>query len=106
MEKRKRVRTEAMIPSSGGCAVCGTRDARVLMMMELPGGAAVTLCGSHALMQSRLAEPPTTVAELRAALIDRRAHDRRTTMKPGDELGERLTAAFLHERRSAERRAG
>jgi hypothetical protein len=76
------------------------------MMMELPGGAAVTICGSHALMQSRLAEKPATVSELRAALMDRRAHDRRTSMQPGDELGERLTAAFLRDRRTAERRAG
>jgi hypothetical protein len=57
-------------------------------------------------MQSRLAETPATVAELRAALIDRRGYDRRTSMQPGDELGERLTAAFLRERRSSERRAG
>jgi len=106
MEKRKRPVAEVHIPTSGGCAVCGTRDARLLMMMELPSGTAVTLCGSHALMQSRLEEKPRTVSELRAALMDRRRDERRTKMQPGDELGERLTAAFSRERRHAERRAG
>lgn len=86
------------------CAVCGARDARLLVMVELPGGAAATLCGSHALMHSRLPKPCASVAELRAALADRRSSDRRACGE-GDELAERLTAAFTRDRRGSERRA-
>lgn len=114
MEKRKR-RVEASLIESGmslsqlergcgGCAVCAERDARVLMMMELPGGAAVTLCGSHALMLSRLDEKPSSVEDVRARLADRRATNRRAP-GGGDELAERLTAAFTRDRRNTERRA-
>jgi hypothetical protein len=75
------------------------------MMVELPGGAGATLCGSHALMHSRSAVPSRTIAELRAALSDRRDTERRAQGE-GDELAERLTAAFTRDRRSSERRAG
>lgn len=108
MERRKRaIKTETAGASfgPGACAVCGTRDARLLVMAELSGGAAVTLCGSHALMHSRAREKYRTVAELREALSERRAHERRAQGE-GDELAERLTSAFTRERRSAERRAG
>jgi hypothetical protein len=80
------------------------RDARLLVMVELRGGAAATLCGSHALLHSRLGEGATNVTELRATLRDRRATDRRGPTG-GDELAESLTRAFTRERRGAERRA-
>lgn len=90
--------------AASACAVCGARDARLLVMVELPGGAAATLCGSHALMHSRLETPCASVTELRAALADRREVDRRAQGE-GDELAERLTAAFTRDRRGSERRA-
>ncbi len=115
MERRKRSRVlpstsveggEATISGSVGCcAVCAARDARLLVMTELEGGAAVTLCGSHALMHSRMTSMPRTVGELRSALCERRENARRAD-GAGDELAERLTAAFTRERRNAERRAG
>ena len=73
-------------------------------MVELHGGAAATLCGSHALMHSRLEQPCASVTELRAMLGERRLADRRAQVE-GDELAERLTAAFSRDRRGAERRA-
>ncbi len=89
---------------TSACAVCGARDARLLVMAELRGGAAVTLCGSHALMHSRMEQPCASVTELRAALAERRQVDRRASGE-GDELAERLTAAFTRDRRGVERRA-
>ncbi|HVH41724.1 MAG TPA: hypothetical protein VM925_05255 [Labilithrix sp.] len=91
-------------PNCAACAVCGTTDARLLVMVELRGGAAVTLCGSHALMHSRTNAQCRTVSELRAALAERRSTDRRAQGE-GDELAERLAAAFTRERRSTDRRA-
>jgi hypothetical protein len=85
------------------CAICGTTDARVLVMTEL-SGAAVTLCGSHAVMLSRLKEPCRSVEDLRALLADRRTTDRRATGEV-DELAARLSAAFVRERRTSDRRA-
>jgi hypothetical protein len=115
MERRKRaVKSESWSPDGrptesvehGACAVCATRDARLLVMVELPGGAAATLCGSHALMQSRIGKTCRTITELRVALAQRRNNHRRATGE-GDELAERLSAAFIRERRgSTERRAG
>jgi hypothetical protein len=89
----------------GCCCVCGTRDARLLMMVELRGGAAATLCGSHALLHSRMGSPSTSIAELRESMTDRRGYERRATGE-GDELAEKLTAAFTRDRRGGERRAG
>jgi len=88
----------------GCCGVCGTRDARLLMMVELRGGAAATLCGSHALMHSRMGATATTIAELRQAVSDRRSYERRAVGE-GDELAEKLAAAFTRDRRGRERRA-
>jgi hypothetical protein len=108
MERRKRsMRAEAVEPElvHGACVVCGTRDARMLVMVELGGGAAATLCGSHALLHSRTGRRARTIAELREVARERRSRDRRA-IGGGDELGERLTAAFTRERRSAERRIG
>lgn len=103
MEKRKRAQKFENV-EHGACAVCGTRDARLLVMVELPGGAGATLCGSHALLHRRLGETARTVTELRAALGERRTTNRRSG--EGDELAERLIAAFTRDRRAAERRAG
>src|SRR5262249_32743638 len=103
MERRKRA-VNVEQTEHGACVVCGTRDARLLVTVELQGGAVATLCGSHALMHSRTGETARNVTELRAALAERRAHDRRAEGE-GDELAERLTAAFTRERRSSERRA-
>ena len=107
MERRKRSRVlpSTFAGSVGCCAVCAARDARALVMMELEGGAAVTLCGTHAVMHGRLADRPRSVAELRSALEERRSTERRA-QGDGDELAERLTAAFTRERRNTERRAG
>jgi hypothetical protein len=111
MERRKRaIETEThgslLAPGlgPGACAVCGTRDARLLVMVELSGGAAATLCGSHALMHSRTGSKSRTETELREAMAERRGHERRA-QAAGDELAERLTAAFTRDRRTAERRA-
>ena len=84
--------------------MCGARDARLLVTVELRGGDAATLCGSHALMHSRRAQPCASVPELRAELGERRSSDRRAEGE-GDELAERLTAAFTRDRRGSERRA-
>ncbi len=92
-------------PGPGECVVCGVGDARMLVMLELASGQAATLCGSHALMHSRCGEVARTVAELRESLGERRNHARRAEGE-GDELAERLTAAFTRDRRRNERRAG
>lgn len=91
--------------SPGQCTVCGARDARLLVMLELRGGQAATLCGSHALMHRRDGEVARTAAELRERLGDRRDHARRAEGE-GDELAERLSAAFTRDRRRTERRVG
>jgi hypothetical protein len=88
----------------GACVVCGVSDARLLVSVELDGGQSATLCGSHALVHSRSGAASRTVSELRHALGERRTHERRATGE-GDELAERLTAAFTRERRGPERRA-
>ncbi len=87
------------------CAVCGTRDARALVPIELRTGIRTTLCGTHALMHSRDGSGCRNVAELRETLADRRATARRAPFG-GDELAEQLAAAFTRERRATERRAG
>jgi hypothetical protein len=100
--KRK---TFALPVAKDPCVVCGTRDLRALVSVELAGGEVVALCGSHELMHRRDGARATTVAELRAALGDRRSADRRAFRGEVDELAERLNAAFTRERRGAERRA-
>jgi hypothetical protein len=103
MDRRKRTRKPEIV-EHGACVVCGSRDARLLVMVELQGGAGVTLCGSHALMHSRAGNGSRNVSELRAALGERRSTERRAVGE-GDELAERLTAAFTSDRRASERRA-
>ena len=85
--------------------MCGLRDARLLTKVALEAGADATLCGSHALLHDRSGRTAKTPAELRATLGERRSYDRRATGE-GDELAERLAAAFTRDRRGAERRAG
>ena len=104
MPDRRKRKTMSESIEHGACAVCTTRDARLLVMVELPGGAGVTLCGSHALMQSRIGQQCRTVTELREVLAERRNMDRRAVGE-GDELAERLSAAFIRDRRASERRA-
>lgn len=100
-----RLLEEPAPPSShGACVVCGTKDARVLVMVELRSGEAATLCGSHAVMHARANGPCATVEELRALLTDRRSLERRATGE-GDELAERLSSAFLRDRRATARRS-
>jgi len=85
------------------CVVCGACDQRMLTTVELAGGDATTLCGSHALLYRRAGTLARSIGELRATLEERRETTRRR--EDGDELGERLVAAFTKDRRGAERRA-
>jgi hypothetical protein len=87
-----------------GCSVCGLRDARALLPVVLVSGARLTLCGSHELMHRRAGGQARSIEELREALGERRSMQRRATGE-GDELAERLSAAFTSERRVAERRS-
>jgi hypothetical protein len=105
-DRGARPKANEAIPSvRGACAVCAVSDGRLLVSVELSGGESVVLCGSHELLHRRSGARSRTVAELRAALGERRASKRRATGEV-DELAERLTAAFTRERRSAQRRAG
>jgi hypothetical protein len=76
----------------------------MLVAVELKGGVAAILCGSHALLHARLDAPCRTTDELRMVLADRRDTDRRGRLGEGDELGERLVAAFTRDRRGTDRR--
>ncbi len=86
----------------GACCVCGDRDARVLVDVLLAGGAHAILCGSHAMMHSRMRPRARSEAELRELFRDRRGREDRR--EPGDELGVALEEAFRGERRERERR--
>jgi hypothetical protein len=94
-----------MVEAGATCAVCGESDARALLDVTLNGGTPVTMCGSHELMHRRNGARARSVAELRTELGERRSMTRRAN-GDGDELADRLTAAFTAERRTAERRAG
>jgi hypothetical protein len=99
------VQKERNAPGFGPCAVCGTRDSRALVMVDLKSGLRVTLCGSHELMHRRSGERSRTVDELRITFVERRRSDRRGARRHDDELAERLQAAFTVERRGVHRRA-
>jgi hypothetical protein len=86
------------------CAVCGLRDARALLEVELSGLSSVVLCGSHELVLRRLAKMPRTVGELRVMVGERRQMHRRAAGEI-DELAARLSDAFAPNRRTRERRA-
>jgi hypothetical protein len=84
--------------------VCGCDDGRALLEVEVEPGAETTLCGSHALILDRASERPGSAADLKEMLRDRR--DPRERRVVGDELGDRLVAAFNVERRVGDRRVG
>lgn len=96
---------ERNAPGIGPCAVCGLRDSRALVMVDLPSGIRVTLCGSHELMHRRSGQRSRSVAELKTAFVERRRVERRGARRHDDELAEKLQAAFTRERRTSERRA-
>jgi hypothetical protein len=86
------------------CAVCGVKDARMLAVVQLRGGEEATLCGSHALMHARSKADIRTEADLREHFADRRSGTRRVSNSSavgGDELAEKLSAAFRRERRAS-----
>lgn len=95
---------DASARSVAPCAVCGTRDSRVLTAVELSGGAQVSLCANHERMYLRSDMTVATIEELRAAFTDRRGFDRRSAKGEVDELAANLTAAFTTERRVSDRR--
>jgi len=76
----------------------------MLIDVRLASGIDVTLCGSHELMFRRAGSCAASAKELKATFADRRSFDRRARGE-GDELAERLAAAFTPERRSVDRRA-
>jgi hypothetical protein len=83
--------------------VCGANDARLLVDVDLAGGARAVLCGSHDLMRRRAGTLAGSEAELRNLLRDRRG--RRDRRRDGDELGAALNAAFNDAKRIADRRS-
>lgn len=88
------------------CAVCGLRDARALVDVELAGGVRTVLCGTHDLMLRRSGASVRSADELKALLAERRKDDRRAYgFEEVDELAASLAAAFTRERRATERRA-
>lgn len=89
----------------GPCAICGMSDARGLVEVDLAGEPCITLCGSHELMHRRSGFRAATVAELRMAFDDRRSTERRGGPGEIDELAEKLSAAFMRDRRGPNRRA-
>jgi hypothetical protein len=95
----------AMNVSSHACAVCGTRDQRVLSTILLAGGVTAVVCGSHELAFWRAVRRPTSVGELCQTVRERRERtERRRPARDdvygADELAARLSAAFTGERRT------
>ena len=90
----------------GRCSVCGMRDARALVMVDLQSGVRATLCGTHDLMHRRAGGRARSIEELKSAFKDRRGTDRRGYKGEVDELAASLDAAFMKDRRGTERRAG
>ncbi len=94
------------LQSKAPCAVCGLRDARALLDVELAGGTRTVLCGSHELMLRRVGQGARSLEELKVLLADRRKEDRRACgFEEVDELAAALASAFTRERRGNERRA-
>ena len=89
----------------GPCAVCGMSDARALVEVDLAEAAGITLCGSHELMHRRSGFAARTVTDLCSAFGNRRSTERRGGPGEVDELAEKLSAAFIRERRGTARRA-
>lgn len=105
MVRKRSSKSEAPARASGACVVCGMRDARALLEVELAGGARVVLCGSHELMHRRDGGKAESGEALRRAYGERRRETRRAHGEV-DELAASLSAAFSRERRVSERRAG
>lgn len=80
----------------------------MLAIVQLRGGNEACLCGSHALMHARSKEDLRTEDDLRNEFADRRSGVRRAAASTGDELADKLNAAFRRERRgtATERRTG
>lgn len=76
----------------------------MLAIVQLRGGSEATLCGSHALMHARSKEDLRSEDDLRNAFTDRRSGTRRAAATSGDELADKLQAAFTRERRAVDRR--
>lgn len=87
------------------CCVCGTSDLRALCDVVLASGETVSLCGTHETMARRDGRPFASASDLVAAFRERRGSDRRGGVGEVDELAERLSAAFVRDRRATERRA-
>ncbi len=88
----------------GPCCVCGYSDTRGITTTRLASGEVVVVCGTHELMHRRTENAARTVFELRRLVRERR-ETRRRGQAP-DELGARLSDAFMDDRRSADRRGG
>jgi hypothetical protein len=89
-------------PKVSGCEVCGERDERSLSTLMLGDGSRVVVCGSHDLVYRRSGQLACSVEELRQITRDRR--ERSPRREVGDELGEKLLAAFAPDRRGTDRR--
>jgi len=81
-----------------GCVVCAERDERALSTLKLADGTRVVVCGSHDIMYRRSGQLAHSVTELR--MITRARRERAPRREIGDELGERLVAAFAPARRT------
>jgi hypothetical protein len=94
-------------PAPSSCAVCGSQDARTLSTTPLASGAAVIVCGSHAVAHARAGYTARSVRDLRAMLAERRTtKDRRGSYKSAiDAVAQSLSITFKDERCGAGRRA-
>jgi hypothetical protein len=97
-------RFSSTVPKLTACVVCGERDERSLSTLMLGDGTRVAVCGSHDLVYRRSGELACSVEELRQITRDRR--ERSPRREVGDELGEKLLAAFAPNRRTQDRRRG
>ena len=56
----------------GGCAVCGTTDARMLAFTRLEDGTRIVVCGSHKAAHRRSEKMARSIDELRSMIGERR----------------------------------
>jgi hypothetical protein len=96
--------SSAQTQHATACVVCGERDERTLSTLMLAEGTRVVVCGSHDLVYRRSGELACSVEELRQ--ITRNRRERAPRREVGDELGEKLLAAFAPPRRTHDRRKG
>ncbi len=97
-------RSSSATPKLTCCVVCGERDERTLSTLMLGDETRVAVCGSHDLVYRRSGQLAGSVDELRQITRDRR--ERAPRREVGDELGEKLLAAFAPDRRAHDRRRG